>query len=97
MTIISRHQRDAAHGTALAWPGWVTVGNLSEGGLAQLIGSGFKKGCVLLYYSSTEFESTLTVEWNRAWELPGCPIQTLRSENFLFKGMLFFLGGGGVE
>ncbi len=27
--------------------------------------SGFKKGCVLLYFSSDEFESTLTVYWNR--------------------------------
>jgi hypothetical protein len=31
----------------------------------QLIGSGFKKGCVLLYYqNSSEFESTLAVKWN---------------------------------
>ncbi len=37
-----------------------------EGWLARLMGSGSKKGYVLstIYYSSTEFESTLTVYWN---------------------------------
>jgi hypothetical protein len=42
---------------SLAWR--VADGNLSEGGLARLKGSGFKKGCVLLYNSSTEFDNTL--------------------------------------
>ncbi len=32
--------------------------NFSEGGLAQLKGNGFKKGCVLIYLSSSDFEST---------------------------------------
>ncbi len=32
---------------------------------AWLIERGFKEGSVLLYYSSTEFKSTLTVYWNR--------------------------------
>jgi hypothetical protein len=31
----------------------------NEGGLARLMGSGFKKGGVLLYYSSSEFWSFL--------------------------------------
>ncbi len=34
-------------------------GNLSEGVLARLLGRGFKKVCVFLYYSSSEFESNL--------------------------------------
>jgi hypothetical protein len=38
--------------------------NLHEVGLARLIRSGFKKGCVLLYFSSSELGSTLTVYWN---------------------------------
>jgi hypothetical protein len=36
----------------------------SEGGLARFKGSGFKKGCLLQYYSSTKFKSTITVYWN---------------------------------
>jgi hypothetical protein len=39
-------------------------GNLSRRELARLIESWFKKVCVLQYYSSTVFESTLTVYWN---------------------------------
>ncbi len=43
--------------TLLAWleADW----QFSRGGLARLIGSGFKKGCVLLYYTSSEFDSIL--------------------------------------
>ncbi len=47
-------------GTTLARPGWKQNEIFSEGGLAQLKGSGFNKGCILLYYSFSEFES-LTV------------------------------------
>jgi len=43
------------------YPGSEAHGNLSEGGLPRLIGGGFKKGCVLFYYSSTKFESTLVL------------------------------------
>jgi hypothetical protein len=58
MIILSRVQRGGArHAFSLAW--LVAEGNLSKGGLARLIGSGFKKGCVFLYYSFTEFESIL--------------------------------------
>ncbi len=55
--------------------------------LARLIGSGFKKGCVFLYYSSIEFESTLTVDWNGvgATEM-SYTVQTLSSGSFLFYG-----------
>jgi hypothetical protein len=44
----------------------IAEGNLSEGALAltRLIRGGFKKGCVTLYYSSTKYESILTVYWN---------------------------------
>jgi hypothetical protein len=69
----------ARHDFSLAW--LVAEGNLSEGGLAQLIGSGFKKGCALLYYSATEFESTLTVT-GTGNELPGYTVQTLSSGSF---------------
>ncbi len=53
-------------GTLFSLACLVSKENLSEGGLAQLIGSRFKKGCVLLYYeySSPEFESSLAVKWN---------------------------------
>ncbi len=44
------------HAASLAWP--VPEGNLIEGGLARLIGSMFKKGCVMcitaVNFSSTE-------------------------------------------
>jgi hypothetical protein len=55
----------------LAW--LEAEGNLSEGGeLANLIGIGFKKSYVLLYYYSIEFESTLTVHCTDPffWEFP---------------------------
>jgi hypothetical protein len=48
---------------------------LSECELVWLIRSRLKKGCVLLYCSSTEFDSTPTVSWNGV----GCPVQTLSS------------------
>ncbi len=53
-------------GTTLAWPWkfqWRWTGTTQ--------GSRFKKGCVLLYYSSSECDSTLTVYWNGA-EAAGC-------------------------
>ncbi len=36
----------------------------NDGGLARLIGRRFNKGCVLLYYSSSEFRNTLAVYLN---------------------------------
>jgi hypothetical protein len=41
-------------GTQLAKPWLEADSYLSEGGLARLIGSGFKKGCVLVYCTSIE-------------------------------------------
>jgi hypothetical protein len=62
---------------------WLDRKEISEDGLERLIGSGFKKGCVLLYYFSIEFDSTLTVYCNGK-ELPGCPVQTLPFGSSLF-------------
>ncbi len=51
-----RNMTGNIYDTALAW--LEAEGNLIEGGLTRLIGSG-----ALPYYSSTEFESTLAVYW----------------------------------
>ncbi len=62
-----------------------------EGGLARLIGSGFNKGCVLPYYSITEFESTYScclLERGRSHR------DVLSFMSFLFEGVLFV---GGIE
>jgi hypothetical protein len=38
----------------------------------------FNKGCVFLYYSSSEFESTLIVYWNEIGAAgPECSVETL--------------------
>ncbi len=54
---------DLWRGTTLSLAWLEADGNLSEDGLARLIGSGFKKGSII-YYSCFEFESTLAVELN---------------------------------
>jgi hypothetical protein len=58
----TKNQRVVArHDFSLAW--LEAEGNVSEGGLARLIGSGFNRGCALPYYSITEFVCTLAVYW----------------------------------
>ncbi len=74
---------------SLAW--LVYQRNLSERRLAQLIGSGFKKGCVLLCYTCTLVPNLrVLLLFNETGEtgseLSGCTVQTLPSGSFLFWG-----------
>ncbi len=53
--------------STLAWPGWKQHDIPVEVNTARLETSRFKNGfakCVLLYYPSSEFESTFNAYWN---------------------------------
>ncbi len=66
----------------LPWPGWkqnkISVNMDWQEGLKR---SGFKKGCVLLYNSSSEFESILAAFWYGVGAAG-----TLSTCSFLFPG-----------
>ncbi len=81
------------HALSLAWleANWY----FSEEGLARLVTSGFKKGCVLLYYSSTEFESTVLFLFIVYWSNVGAA--WLSSTGLSIWSYLFWGGSGWGE
>jgi hypothetical protein len=75
----------------LPWHAWpIADGNLSERRLAWLIGTGFKKVCIIMIRcSSTEFQSTLAVLWNGDWN---CPTGLSYTDLICHLGVSFFEG-----
>ncbi len=57
---------------------------MSKGGRYDHLGSRFKKGCALFYFSTTKFKSTLAVKLNGIGAVGAVLLRTMSSWSSLF-------------